>query len=252
VSDEPLIEALGLNDTQAALHLMGLVGLSDAYIYLKRYQELSKGQQFRVQLARLIVSGANVWVIDEFCSNLDPVTASVVSDKLQRVARQLGVTVIVAAPHVENFIFSLRPTWVLQLTSVWEHRRILGEEYVDAVERGLARPQYLPVFDMPPEVLTRIIRGETLHVVGIDETQRSVHPGESVILTDGERRLTLTVGTLFQKNIDDFTVDDALEAGYSSRDDLLRILDKNSANAATILNVASSSLSVFYGNTTIM
>lgn len=249
-SHEPLIDAFGLNDVHAALHLMGLVGLSDAYIYLKRYQELSKGQQFRAQLAKLIISGANVWVVDEFCSNLDPVTASVVSDKLQRVARSLGVTVIVAAPHVENFIFSLRPDWVLQLTSVWEHRRFLGREYAEAVERGIARPQYIPIFDLPPDLLTRILCGETRQIVNAPNPDQKIRIGQSIILTDGNRRLSVNVDTLDSKKVDELTSDDAVAAGFPSLLDLVARLTAQSAETATILNFGRVSLSVFYENAT--
>jgi ABC-type ATPase with predicted acetyltransferase domain len=250
ISEEPLIDVFDLNDIHAALHLMGLVGLSDAYIYLKRYHELSKGQQFRVQLAKLIISGANVWIIDEFCSNLDPVTASVVSDKLQRVARQLGVTVIIAAPHVENFIFSLRPTWVLQLTSVWEHRRFLGSEYAEAVERGIARPQYLPIFDLSPEILTSILRGETRQILNALNPNQPVQSGESIILTDGERRFSVTVEATNSKKVEELTADDAAEAGYPSRSDFIAHLTAQCASSASILNFGRVSLSVFYQNAT--
>jgi len=127
-SRKPLIDVLGEKDIASALHLMGLVGLSDAFIYLKRFDELSKGQQFRAMLARLIACGSNVWLVDEFCANLDPVTANVVAEKLQHTARRLNATVIAAAPHCENFLNSLRPNKVIRLTSAWEYSLISGEE----------------------------------------------------------------------------------------------------------------------------
>jgi uncharacterized protein len=61
-SRKALIEVLGERDVRTALYLMGLVGLSDAFIYLKRFDELSRGQQYRALLARLIRGGYNVWL----------------------------------------------------------------------------------------------------------------------------------------------------------------------------------------------
>jgi ABC-type ATPase with predicted acetyltransferase domain len=61
-SRKALIEVLGERDVLTALYLMGLVGLSDAFIYLKRFDELSRGQQYRALLALLIAGGYNVWL----------------------------------------------------------------------------------------------------------------------------------------------------------------------------------------------
>ncbi|MCA1625869.1 MAG: ATP-binding cassette domain-containing protein, partial [Acidobacteria bacterium] len=116
-----LVELLGKRDVKAALHLMGLVGLSDAFIYLKRFDELSNGQQYRAMLARLITSGCNVWLADEFWANLDPLTANLVADRLQRIARQLGAVVIVASSQPETFAVALQPDTVVNLTTAWEH-----------------------------------------------------------------------------------------------------------------------------------
>ncbi|HID31420.1 MAG TPA: ATP-binding cassette domain-containing protein, partial [Desulfobacterales bacterium] len=75
-SRRALIEVMGKRDVRSALYLMGLVGLSDAFVYLKRFEELSRGQQYRAMLAKLLSARCNVWLIDEFCANLDPVTAN--------------------------------------------------------------------------------------------------------------------------------------------------------------------------------
>lgn len=127
-SKRALIELLGTQDAKAALHLMGLVGLSDAFIYLKRFDELSNGQQYRAMLARLIVSGCNVWLADEFCANLDPLTANLVADRLQRIARQLGAVVIVASSQPETFAAALQPDTVVNLTTAWEHYDTTGSQ----------------------------------------------------------------------------------------------------------------------------
>ena len=50
-SSKPLIEVVGFSDVAAALQLMGTVGLSDAFVYLKRFDELSNGQQYRRYLS---------------------------------------------------------------------------------------------------------------------------------------------------------------------------------------------------------
>ncbi len=126
----PIIQLVGGNDTRRALHVLNIAGLTEAFLYFKRFEELSAGQKYRFMLARLIDSAANLWLADEFCSTLDEVTASIVAHNLQRHARRVGATVVVAAPHFETFIRSLKPDRVLKLTSAWEWRQYSGEMFV--------------------------------------------------------------------------------------------------------------------------
>lgn len=133
-SKRPLIDALSVNDVSTALRLMGKVGLSDAFVYLKRFDELSNGQQYRAMLAKLMVDGCNVWVADEFCSNLDPLTANVVSDRAQNTARELGAVLIVASSQPESIVEALRPDVVVRLGTALEHEVIEGLTFMKAIK----------------------------------------------------------------------------------------------------------------------
>jgi ABC-type phosphate/phosphonate transport system ATPase subunit/GNAT superfamily N-acetyltransferase len=126
----PIVQLVGGNNTHRALHVLNVAGLTEAFLYFKRFDELSAGQKYRFMLAKLIESGANVWLADEFCSNLDEVTASIVAHNLQRHARRVGATVIVAAPHFGTFIRSLNPDKVLKLTSAWEWQCYTGDQFI--------------------------------------------------------------------------------------------------------------------------
>lgn len=130
-SQKALIEALGISDVSRALRLMGKVSLSDAFVYLKRYDELSAGQQYRAMLAKLISSNANVWLADEFCVNLDPVAASSVAARLGQLARELKAILVVATPQPELVARSLKPDMVIRLTTAWEHQIVSGKEYIE-------------------------------------------------------------------------------------------------------------------------
>ena len=74
-SEKALIEIFSAEETirsvRSALYLLGTVGLSDAFVFLKRFSELSTGQQYRAMLGSLIARCANVWFVDEFCANLE-------------------------------------------------------------------------------------------------------------------------------------------------------------------------------------
>jgi hypothetical protein len=94
----PVIEQVGKTMPQATSHL-AKAGISDAYIYLRKPSELSDGQRYRLRLAKLIDSDADVWVADEFGAVLDRPTAKVIAYNLQKLARELGKTLLVATTH---------------------------------------------------------------------------------------------------------------------------------------------------------
>jgi ABC-type ATPase with predicted acetyltransferase domain len=116
----PLINSLGRASFEEALYALNASGLAEAHLYVKRPSELSNGQRYRAMVAKLIASRSAVWVADEFCATLDPVTANIVSRNLRRSAKDLGVTVITAAASWGDFIHELRPDTVVHLRAPWD------------------------------------------------------------------------------------------------------------------------------------
>ena len=96
----PLIDQIGKTTTEA-LNLLSLAGLNDAYLFIRKPHELSDGQRYRFRLAKVIESGAEVWVADEFLAVLDRTTAKVLAYNLQRTARKRGATLMVATTHMD-------------------------------------------------------------------------------------------------------------------------------------------------------
>jgi ABC-type ATPase with predicted acetyltransferase domain len=97
---KPLVDQIGKN-TQEALSLLSVAGLNDAYLFIRKPQELSDGQRYRFRLAKIIESKAEVWVADEFLAVLDRTTALVIAFNLQKIARAQGVTLMVATTHTD-------------------------------------------------------------------------------------------------------------------------------------------------------
>lgn len=98
--DKPLISQIG-KDTNDAIRLLGVAGINDAYLYVRKPGELSDGQRYRFRLAKAIEAGAQVWVADEFLAVLDRTSAKVIAYSLQKAARRAGATVIVATTHTD-------------------------------------------------------------------------------------------------------------------------------------------------------
>jgi ABC-type ATPase with predicted acetyltransferase domain len=131
-SNVSLVELFGKGDVAAGLDLLSRVGLSDAFLFLRRFNQLSTGQQHRAMLADLVRRSANIALVDEFCSALDPITANVVAFGMRRIAKQVGISLVVAAAHYESFIDSLQPDKVIVLGSYGEHSVCSGDAFLRA------------------------------------------------------------------------------------------------------------------------
>jgi ABC-type lipoprotein export system ATPase subunit/GNAT superfamily N-acetyltransferase len=216
-SKKPLVELLGTTDVGLALYLLGLAGLSEPALYLKRFQELSRGQQYRAMLARLIVSGSNTWVADEFCTNLDPVTANVVAHNVQSIARQLGITLIAAASHCADFISSLNPDIVVVLTSSWEHYVLQGLEYKKLMGRAQNRNGSLPYLRVFPEALAAVKEGTKRATVS--RGRRSFDLGLLLLSSDNDT-VIVRVTSIVRKRFSLLTDEDAHAYGVGNAQEL--------------------------------
>jgi ABC-type lipoprotein export system ATPase subunit/GNAT superfamily N-acetyltransferase len=100
--NKPLIETVG-KTLEEALGLLSRVGLNDAFLFLRTYEQLSDGQKYRYKIAKMIESQAQFWIMDEFAATLDRDTAKIVAYNLQKLARQQGKAVLVATTHIDLF-----------------------------------------------------------------------------------------------------------------------------------------------------
>lgn len=100
LEEKPVIELVGKTTTEAA-DLLAKAGISDAWIYIRKPSELSDGQRYRLKLAKVMESDADVWIADEFGAVLDRVTAKVIAFNMQKVARAHKKTLMVATTHTD-------------------------------------------------------------------------------------------------------------------------------------------------------
>jgi ABC-type ATPase with predicted acetyltransferase domain len=117
-SDKPLIEMVGAT-VEEGLELLSKVGLNDAFLFLRTYSQLSDGQKYRYRIAKLIESGKQWWLMDEFAACLDRDTAKIIAYNLQKIARQQGKAAIAATTH-GDLLEDLKPSVLV--------RKRFGEE----------------------------------------------------------------------------------------------------------------------------
>ena len=127
LEDKPIIDSLG-KDTNEAIRLLSSVGINDADLYARRPSELSDGQRYRFRLALAIERNAKVWIADEFMAVLDRTAAKVISYSLQKLARRMGVTLLVATTHTD-LVPDLSPDLVI-------NKRFREKLRIDAIENA--------------------------------------------------------------------------------------------------------------------
>lgn len=110
--DKPLIDQIGTN-TNDAIRLLGMSGINDAYLWVRKPGELSDGQRYRFRLAKAMETQKEVWVADEFLAVLDRTAAKVVAFSMQKVARRAGATLLVATTHTD-MVDDLWPDLVIE------------------------------------------------------------------------------------------------------------------------------------------
>ena len=114
-SDRAAIDCIGSGwtghtglTTIEALRLLGYAGLSEVFCMLTAPANLSEGQKYRFRLACALASGKKFIFADEFCSNLDRITAACIAYNVRRFAKRNNVTFFLASSH-EDILADLQP-----------------------------------------------------------------------------------------------------------------------------------------------
>lgn len=111
-SGKPLIETVG-RTVEEGIELLSKVGLNDAFLFLRSYEQLSDGQKYRYKIAKIVESGKRWLLADEFAATLDRDTAKIVAFNLQKLARQQGIAVVAATTH-KDLLQDLAPNVLVE------------------------------------------------------------------------------------------------------------------------------------------
>ncbi|OQA01191.1 MAG: Fluoroquinolones export ATP-binding protein [Planctomycetes bacterium ADurb.Bin401] len=90
------------------LRTLSLAGLTDVFCVLNSPANLSEGQKYRYRIAKAIASDKQFIFADEFCSQLDRVTAAVISHNIRKLSAKTGKTFVLASAH-DDLLADLRP-----------------------------------------------------------------------------------------------------------------------------------------------
>lgn len=110
VWDSKLAIASHFNSPEDAVERLSAAGLMSVPEWVKPFQVLSNGQQFRAGLARSLYTGA---VLDEFTSVVDRNVAKAASTAMARYVRRNDIKQITIATCHRDVLEFLEPDWVI-------------------------------------------------------------------------------------------------------------------------------------------
>lgn len=90
------------------LKTLSTAGLNDVFCILNKPRNLSEGQKYRFRIAMALATGKRFIFADEFCSNLDRITAAVISYNVHKFAKRTGTVFVLATSH-EDILPDLEP-----------------------------------------------------------------------------------------------------------------------------------------------
>lgn len=95
---------------QEATRLLSSMGLSSVPTWLRPYDKLSNGEQYRARLSYLVGKSNDIILIDEYTSVVDRDVAKAMSFALQKYIRKTNKKIIVASCHYDILEW-LMPDW---------------------------------------------------------------------------------------------------------------------------------------------
>lgn len=105
--DSALVDCIG-GDFLDSMSMLSKAGLNDVFCILNQPERLSDGQKYRFRLAKALASGKRIIFADEFCSNLDRITAAVIAYNIREFANRHRVSFILAGSH-DDILADLLP-----------------------------------------------------------------------------------------------------------------------------------------------
>jgi len=112
-ADKTVIDCIDAS-TLDTLSILSSAGLAETFCILNKVRNLSEGEKYRFKLALAISKKKQFIFADEFCSNLDRITASIISWRIRKQADKTKTAFILASAH-EDILVDLQPDCLVNI-----------------------------------------------------------------------------------------------------------------------------------------
>ena len=143
--ERPLIDDFPRSvPAQEACALLTSVGLGSPPSWLRPFQTLSTGEQFRATVARALAEPDELAVIDEFTSTVDRQVAQISSHATQKAVRRQGRQLVAISCHFDLEAW-LQPDWVYRPdTGDFQRRHLQRHPSLDLEITALSHSAWPP------------------------------------------------------------------------------------------------------------
>lgn len=144
--DKPIIDVIGEGqDFDAATGALSSVGLGNVPTWLRPFQVLSNGEQYRAGLARLLLEEKDKVILDEFTSVVDRQIAKIGALAFSKSWKRRSGQALILTPHYD-VIEWLEPDWVFDTgTGHFDRRRLRRPKF--ELEIWKVDGNYWPLFE---------------------------------------------------------------------------------------------------------
>lgn len=104
--------------THDIVRMLSSVGFASPPAWMRPFGTLSNGEQFRVDLARVLLDGRPLVVVDEFTSVVSRQVAKIGSAAIAKTLRRIGTKQMVVLSCHHDIIDWLAPDWILDMDTV--------------------------------------------------------------------------------------------------------------------------------------
>ena len=111
-----ILDAIGADDFTGVTSTLASVGLGSVPAWVRPFQVLSNGEQFRAGLARTLYRRPPLAIVDEFSSVVDRRVAQIGSMAFAKAWRRGPGQIVLVAPHFDILPW-LKPDWVVRTSS---------------------------------------------------------------------------------------------------------------------------------------
>ena len=183
------------------LQLVGLTEMADAFP-----TQLSGGQKQRVAIARALANNPDILVSDEATSALDPKTTLSILKLLQRLNRQLGVTIVLITHEIQviqticNRVAVMEQGKIIEQGNVTEvfrrPKKQLTREFIDTsinIQEALSRIQKNN--DRQKLYFLKFV-GETTNQAVVTEMAQKFNISANILFANVDQIDNLTVGVM--------------------------------------------------------
>lgn len=116
------------DNPKKAVELLSAVGFNTIPVWLNKYENLSNGEKYRAQLAKLLSMEKEIYLVDEYTSVVDRNVAISMSNALSKYVKRKNIKIILSSCH-SDIINWVQPNWIFDTNDMKFKKKTKNQIY---------------------------------------------------------------------------------------------------------------------------